>query len=104
MMKPALYYAIRSGAIIAVTSEKEARHQWFGRYVTDNSATHGSSAGYGQAQLRGRFETIEAAEAMRDQLIAIAAKYDAIRKPHHDAVTASYRHEREAIEAVIANV
>jgi hypothetical protein len=97
-MKPALFYAIRRDLynnVVAVTSIKDHRNHWFGRYVRDNSATHG------RGDLMGRFETREAAEAKREELAKIATDYDAKRKPHSDAISRLYREERDAIDEAV---
>lgn len=97
-MKTALYYAIRRNlynTVVAVTTEKGSR-RWHGRDCTYNEATHGTFD-----QLMGRFDTKEAAEAMRTEIARIANKYKAERKPHETAIMQLHQSERQAIEEAV---
>jgi hypothetical protein len=98
-MKAPLYYAIRTGSlynpVIAVTSEK--RHRWHGRDVRDNMATHGVLS-----DIKGRFETREAAEAMRERVGKLADSYDEARKVLANATSALDAREREATATLLA--
>ena len=95
-MKPALYYAIRKGcdhSIVAVTTEKAGRfgrRRWHGRYVIDNTPTHGNSG-----DLRGYFKTQEDAEKCIARIKEIDAKYDKKNKRVSGILTKLYR-DREA--------
>ena len=106
-MKPALYYAIMRNLhndVVAITSEKTGRRSgWAGRYVRDNTPTHGTFGGF-SGGIMGRFDSAEAAEAKRKELAQIAADYEARRKPHQEATTRLYNQEREAIEAACRSV
>lgn len=102
-MKPALYYAIRKNLykdIVAVTSEKD-KGRWYGRYVRDNTATHGAP-GYGTSDIIGRFATVEEAEAKRARFASIGEYYDKKRKELQDQISALYRDEKAQIQAEMA--
>ncbi len=97
-MKPALFYAIRRNLysdVVAITSVKDRRNHWFGRYVKDNTATHGNG------NIMGRFDTQEAAETKRSELAKIANEYAAKRQPHQDAIHQLHCEERDAINAAV---
>lgn len=102
-MKRALYYSIRVKTlypyVVAVTSEKGARlvKRWYGRRVEYDEPTNGTTD-----QLRGRFDTVEQAINMREQIADIAAEYDRKRALHHDAVLKLHRAESEAVNALFA--
>lgn len=102
-VKPALYYAMRRDIynnIVAVTTEKPGwRGKWHGRYTRDNTPTHGTFD-----DLMGRFETQEAAEAKRDELKAIRAKYYDERKRLNDMQRDLYHRETAEINAACENV
>ncbi len=97
-MKPPLYYAIRTGAlynpIIAVTTEKT--HRWHGREVRDNTITHGVLS-----DLSGRFDSQEAAEAMREQIGKVADHFDNARKVLSQQSNVLFKREREAVAAIL---
>jgi len=97
-LKEPLFFAIRRNLhsdIVAVTTEKD-RGRWFGRYVKDNSATHGGCK-YGQDDIDGRYPTQEAAEQVRERIAEIKRIY----KLRYDAMMADlnelHRQERQAI-------
>ena len=79
-LRPALYYTIRTHSlyqpIIAVTSEK-GRRRWYGRDCKDNMATNGTFE-----DIRGRFETLEAAQSCKAEVLAIEAEFDEQIKFH----------------------
>lgn len=105
-MKPALFYSIVNGVhprIVAVTSIHDSG-RWAGRRVYDNSPTHGSGSKYGKSDRLGRFPTLEAAEAKKQEIADIVAKFDALRRPHSDAISRLYNAERAAIEAACKDV
>lgn len=82
-MRPALFYAIKPGGtwgprIIAVTTERGSH--WWGRDTKDDLGTHGRSS-----DIKGRFETIEAAVEVRDRVQRI-----------HD----HFRNERRKMDAM----
>lgn len=95
-MKPALFYSLAGWShdrVVAITSTKRDR-LWYGRECHDNIATHGTLR-----ELRGRFDTQEAAEAAMRVIRSIEAKY----KPLIDAANAEssrlYSEKSKAIEA-----
>lgn len=99
-MKPALYYAVsgtNNPQIVAVTSETTAgyRKKWHGRYVSDNTPTHGKFGGHDD--IKGRFTTVEEAQSHVAALRKISAKYERLREPHQTAISDLYRKEREEI-------
>lgn len=102
MPKPALYYAVRKALyhpVVAVTTEKPSRlhgKKWHGRYVSDNTPTHGDVS-----DLRGRFKTQEQAEKHVAAIREVDKIYDAKMKRLNDAMRQNYRDHRNAIEALI---
>lgn len=99
-MKQALYYAIRrnyGNSVVAVTSEKGTR-RWHGRDCRYNEATHGTFD-----QLRGKFKTLEDANACREGILKIDAEYDAKIKVHRDTQTLLYRECARDIDKFIAD-
>ena len=97
-MKPALYYAIRKNlysTIVAVTSEKGTR-RWHGRDCQYNEATHGTFD-----QLRGKFNTLEEAEACRKGIEEIAKHYEGRRRDVQATLRLLYRQEADNIEDYI---
>ena len=102
-MKPALFYAVsgtRNPQIVAVTSETRSglRRKWHGRYVSDNTPTHGKFGGHDD--IKGRFTTVEEAQGCIADLKRITAKYQRLREPHQDAISDLYRQEREEIKGL----
>lgn len=71
-MRVPLHYSIRNRygrhEIIAVTTERGGH--WWGRTLPDNIGTHGANY-----DLRGRFETVEAAQAVFDKIKYVADHY-----------------------------
>lgn len=103
-MKSALFYALRNNiwySVIAVTSVKEHgyRKGWHGRYVVDNTPTHGV-----ERDLIGRFNSAEDAIAIKDEIAAIRAKYKDLRKSLEQQIFGLHSEEHQAINAVIKNV
>ena len=101
-MKKPLYFAIRKNLyddIVAVTSEHPSG-KWAGRYVKDNTVTHGSNR-YGQDDKSGSFETQEQAEAMRDCIRKIGATFKERREALNRQFSELYKEERAAIDAAI---
>ena len=101
-LKELLFFAIRRNLhsdIVAVTTEKD-RGRWFGRYVKDNSATHGSTI-YGHPDIDGRYPTQEAAEQARKRVSRIKAafqeKHDSLNKQANEL----HRQERQAIAEAV---
>lgn len=105
-MKPALYYAIRLNLhndIIAVTSERRDRygaHKWNGRYVRDNTATHGGYR-YGHSDIVGKFPTQEDAEDARRELKVVHDNYEKARNKLMDRVNQLYALERADIQEIM---
>lgn len=104
-MKPAMFYAIRvhtlTPYIVAVTSLQPRRFgktHWYGRDTRYTQATNGS-----MDDLRGRFESQEAAAAVLDQVIAIGVDFDAKRKVLNDQVSRLYRDERAAVDGLFGS-
>lgn len=98
-MKQALYYAIRhnyGNSVIAVTSEKGTR-RWHGRDTRYNETTHGTFD-----QLRGRFDSQEAAEAMRDKIAFLSKQFDERRKVLDRYGKFLREREHDAIAAIMA--
>jgi hypothetical protein len=102
-MKKPLYFAIRVCSlykpIVAVTSETKGyygRDKWHGRYVNDNTPTHGVTS-----DLRDNFETQIEAELCQNLIGVVTAKYDKERKILNQQITQLYAEERTAIETCI---
>lgn len=101
-MKKALYYAIRVMSlypyVVAVTSEKNARYgerRWYGRDEKHGNATHGHLN-----DLRGRFDTPEAAEAMRAKVAELTKAYDDRRKQLHKYGQELLKQEQQGLAAL----
>jgi hypothetical protein len=101
-VKTPLYYSIRVmsvyNPIVAVTSEK-LRGRWHGRYVDDNTPTHGN-----QSDLRGKFTSLEMAKRCKSDISEINGRYREQSKVINKQLSALYVKEREEIEALIATM
>lgn len=99
-MKPALYYTIRTMCyrpkVIAVTSEK-ARGRWYGREVSDNTATNGITS-----HVRGRWDTQAEADAMLGKVSKLAEAYQERREEIGNVQSMISRSERAAMDALFA--
>lgn len=101
-LKPPLFYALHRSVygvggykVVAVTTYKESRGRWFGRYVEDNSGTHGSG------DLEGRFDTVEAAQAKVNGVAAIRVKHAPLIKAAQREYDAAQRAERTEVDAYL---
>lgn len=98
MPRPALFYSIVNDLyhpkVVAVTTEKS--RQWHGRDCRDDSGTHGRAS-----ELRGRFDTLEAAQTKVEAVKEIQAKHEPIIRAARNAYTLAERAKREEIEAVL---
>jgi hypothetical protein len=99
-LKSALFYALHRSVygvggykVVAVTTYKERRGRWFGRYVDDNTATHGAG------DLQGRFDTPEAAKAAITGLVEIQKRHEGPIEAARHVYEATQRAERDEIEA-----
>jgi hypothetical protein len=101
-LKPALFYALHRSVygiggykVVAVTTYKERRGRWFGRYVDDNTATHGAS------DLQGRFDTPEAAKAAIAGLVEIQKRHEGPIKAARRSYDAAQHAERDEVDAYL---
>lgn len=97
-MKRALYYAIRVMSlyrpVVAVTTEKG--HRWYGREVRDDSPTHGCLS-----DLRGRFDNVEDAIAVRKQAGDLSDGYEQFRQAVRRWMKQFDRQEHEAFDRLL---
>jgi hypothetical protein len=88
-------YGVSGYKVVAVTTYKERRGRWHGRYVDDNSGTHGAG------DLEGRFDAPEKAQAAIAGLAAIEAKHKAPIDAARRAYDAAQRAERDEINTYL---
>ncbi len=94
--KPALYYVIRHGRIIAVTSETPNR--WHGRLLPYNETTHGCR----DRSLIGRFPSEEAARDLLARIVAIQAKFRPLHEKAQIVSAQLRKDEQREIDALTA--
>lgn len=108
-MKPALYYAIRinyGNDVVAVTSERTTRRnekRWAGRYVKDNTATHGGMT-YGHSDIIGKFATQGEAEYTRKRMLEIHDEFKERREFLSKKISELWSQERIAVDKLINGI
>jgi hypothetical protein len=97
-MKKALYWAVRptmyGPRIVAVTQERSGR--WWGRTTHDDLGTHGRLS-----DIRGRFETIEAAQAVQSTIQRVRDHYQSQSAVVSDLQTKLHRAEEALTREII---
>jgi hypothetical protein len=88
-------YGVGGFKVVAVTTYKERRGRWHGRYVDDNSGTHGAG------DLEGRFETVEAAQAKIRGLAAIRERHAPLIRAAQREYELAQRRERDELDAYL---
>lgn len=98
-LKEPLFFALHrrwgNYRVVAVTTYKEQRGRWHGRYVHDNEGTHGAG------DLEGRFATQEAAEAKVRGLEEIKERHAPLISTAERALRAAERNQRDELDAYL---